>query len=331
MFLIKGVKSKISKEADKTKVETTPEERKKKEDQFEGQLRSKINKEKVDMNHYLVKKDLYYCHEYIEKDCGKLLFDAIENQEESKWVSLPHARRRLQKWGGDVEGKGLTNISEIPSWLTSIIDKLEIEGVTDRRCNHFLINEYKGATGIMPHTDGPLYYPYVSIISLGSPVLFKFFKNWENYQTEDAEEIFLVEDSSLFIFTGDYYDKNLHTIQELSLESFQIPVAIVETQGQGFSAKIGKTQISNFPLTSLYSHFFKPLFEESGQLGFSKSRNELIDKMKDNLDNKVFNGRFTIDLNCDDVDFGVVNITVSWIRDTRISLTVRYVYPAISA
>ena len=47
------------------------------------------------------------------------------------------------------------------------------------KTNHYLINSYEGSVGIMPHTDGPLYHPYVTVISLGSPILFKIFRETE--------------------------------------------------------------------------------------------------------------------------------------------------------
>jgi len=47
--------------------------------------------------------------------------------------------------------------------------------------NHVLLNEYPKGVGIMPHTDGPLYYPFVCDISLLSDCLFKFFPDIESY------------------------------------------------------------------------------------------------------------------------------------------------------
>jgi len=40
--------------------------------------------------------------------------------------------------------------------------------------NHVLLNEYEPGQGILPHTDGPQYYPRVAILSLGSPCLMRF-------------------------------------------------------------------------------------------------------------------------------------------------------------
>ena len=55
-----------------------------------------------------------------------------------------------------------------------IKDKIFPEGVIP---NHILLNKYKPGDGIMPHKDGPAYYPFVCIISLNSTVLLNF---WES-------------------------------------------------------------------------------------------------------------------------------------------------------
>jgi hypothetical protein len=34
----------------------------------------------------------------------------------------------------------------------------------------------------MPHTDGPLYFPYVTIMSLNSHCMFKFYENYQQYK-----------------------------------------------------------------------------------------------------------------------------------------------------
>ncbi len=93
-----------------------------------------------------------------------------------RWNTLVHAKRRVQKYGGDVNPTGLENLEYIPEFLQKL--KLMIEGskFIDKEINHCLINEYEKGTGIMSHTDGPLYYNIVTIISLGSTCLFKFSK-----------------------------------------------------------------------------------------------------------------------------------------------------------
>ena len=225
-----------------------------------------------------------------------------------------------------MEAKGLTNCSPIPAWLSCIIDRLEAQGITAKRCNHFLINEYRGAVGIMPHTDGPLYHPFVAILSLGSPVLFKFFADWERFDSEEPEEVLLVENGSLFLFTGEHYTHKLHTIQEIAFESFVVPVSVLASL-DGYAAKLGATRIDNFRHTSLFKHFFQPLFAEPGPLSGLQSKKELIAKLKEHVDSKKFD-RFTLDFHQNEGEEDLVKIAISWARDLRISMTARYVFPA---
>ena len=42
---------------------------------------------------------LFYVPYFLNKDTSKLLLDCIEGMPQDKWDVLPHARRRLQKWG----------------------------------------------------------------------------------------------------------------------------------------------------------------------------------------------------------------------------------------
>lgn len=63
----------------------------------------------------------------------------------------------------------------LPSWLTKITDRIcQWTGLFPSAINHVLINEYHPNQGIMPHQDGPAYFPVVAIISLASPVVIDF-------------------------------------------------------------------------------------------------------------------------------------------------------------
>ncbi|CAL8070188.1 unnamed protein product [Calicophoron daubneyi] len=46
----------------------------------------------------------------------------------------------------------------------------------ENNANHVLINEYKAGQGISPHHDGPLYYPVVTTINLGSYGVLDFYR-----------------------------------------------------------------------------------------------------------------------------------------------------------
>lgn len=42
--------------------------------------------------------------------------------------------------------------------------------------NHCLVNEYLPGDGILPHTDGPAYFPTVATLSLGSHAVYDFYR-----------------------------------------------------------------------------------------------------------------------------------------------------------
>lgn len=82
-------------------------------------------------------------------------------------------------------------------------------------------------TGIMPHTDGPLYHPYVTVLSLGCPVIFKLYKDWEAVKSEKQAASILIEPESMFIFTDDFYKEYLHAIDDIKEETVKIELKMV--------------------------------------------------------------------------------------------------------
>lgn len=134
----------------------------------------------------------------------------------------------------------------LPSWLTKITDKIcQWTGLFPSAINHVLINEYHPNQGIMPHQDGPAYFPVVAIISLASPVVIDFTPHGKlrghedtylqtvqsdelqesngSYKVEDTKEAdpaslsLLLMPSSLLIFKDQAYTDFLHGIQDNEL------------------------------------------------------------------------------------------------------------------
>ncbi|XP_039784267.1 alpha-ketoglutarate-dependent dioxygenase alkB homolog 6-like [Panicum virgatum] len=115
---------------------------------------------------------LFYVPDFISNSEQSQLLHHIYQAPAPKWKSLKN--RRLQNWGGVVHEKGLLP-QALPSWLTRITDRIcQWTGLFPSAINHVLINEYHPNQGIMPHQDGPAYYPVVAIISLASPVVIDF-------------------------------------------------------------------------------------------------------------------------------------------------------------
>lgn len=115
---------------------------------------------------------LFYVPDFISSSEQSQLLHNIYQAPAPKWKTLKN--RRLQNWGGVVHEKGLLP-QALPSWLTKITDRIcQWSGLFPSAINHVLINEYHPNQGIMPHQDGPAYYPVVAIISLASPVVIDF-------------------------------------------------------------------------------------------------------------------------------------------------------------
>jgi alkylated DNA repair protein alkB family protein 6 len=81
--------------------------------------------------------------------------------------------------------------------------------------NQVLINEYVPGQFIMPHKDGPAFYPTVCTVSLGGSVCLNFFGTKDG-GIIDAKPCFkiLQEPRSLLITTGELYTDFLHGIEE---------------------------------------------------------------------------------------------------------------------
>ncbi|XP_022132366.1 alpha-ketoglutarate-dependent dioxygenase alkB homolog 6 [Momordica charantia] len=191
---------------------------------------------------------VFYIPDFVKDYDEILLLDNICKAPVSKWKSLKN--RRLQNWGGVVHEKGLLP-QELPPWLTNITKKIyEESSLYPEPINHVLINEYLPDQGIMPHQDGPAYFPVVAILSLGSPVVMDFTphsrlisctdKLEENFNDEDTNgtsEVkthrpfsILLMPRSLLIFKDEAYSDYLHGIKDNSLQCYDEAVNKVEAQ-----------------------------------------------------------------------------------------------------
>ncbi|XP_051018709.1 alpha-ketoglutarate-dependent dioxygenase alkB homolog 6 [Acomys russatus] len=111
----------------------------------------------------------------------------------------------------------------LPPWLQRYVDKVsDLSLFGGLPANHVLVNQYLPGEGIMPHEDGPLYYPTVSTISLGSHTVLDFY---EPRQPEDDDvpteqprppprpvTSLLVEPRSLLVLRDTAYTRLLHGI-----------------------------------------------------------------------------------------------------------------------
>lgn len=152
-------------------------------------------------------------------------------------------------WGGEVKTPFCAQ--PLPAWLLEIVQSLVDAQVFSEahRPNHALINgaslavprddrsshcsytrmraivvrtgtEYGVGDGILPHEDGPSYFPFVAIISTGAAatVTFTPHRVWREPVAGPTEvaphdsHCFELARCSLLLFTGDAYTKYLHSI-----------------------------------------------------------------------------------------------------------------------
>ncbi|GAB1601435.1 alpha-ketoglutarate-dependent dioxygenase alkB homolog 6-like [Argonauta hians] len=167
---------------------------------------------------------IIYIPDFITKENEEYLLRNIYSAPKPKWTQLSH--RRLQNWGGLPHSKGMV-VESLPQWLKPSINQLEKLNVFGgKKANHVLVNEYQIGQGIMPHEDGPLYYPTVATISLGSPILLDFYhqvdsstdagSNEESTTSQEDRHLLsiLLEPRSLILVKDSIYLNYLHGIAE---------------------------------------------------------------------------------------------------------------------
>ncbi|XP_020893540.1 alpha-ketoglutarate-dependent dioxygenase alkB homolog 6 [Exaiptasia diaphana] len=136
-----------------------------------------------DVHQYHIKEApdfVYYIPNFITKIEEEHLLTKVYSAPKPKWTSL--SDRRLQNWGGLPHPKGMIK-EDLPPWLKVYAEKIGSLPVFDGNTpNHVLVNEYEPGQGIMPHEDGPLFYPVVSTINLGSHTVLNFYHHKRDLQ-----------------------------------------------------------------------------------------------------------------------------------------------------
>lgn len=152
----------------------------------------------------------YYIPEYISNIEEEFLISSIDNL---KWVQLN--TRKLQLWG---KAPDSNESSEFPYWLQNISESLVEQNIfpAEIQPNSALINKYESFEGIMHHTDGPLYYSRVAILSLNTECLmtFKPKLSSQDIGIKECSDVLsvLLKPRSLFIFSDTLYNEYMHGI-----------------------------------------------------------------------------------------------------------------------
>jgi alkylated DNA repair protein alkB homolog 6 len=167
---------------------------------------------------------IYYIPEFVTSAQESTLLDHIHSCKH--WIQL--SGRKSCYHGGVITKKGVLIMSDIPHWLSLVTTA--ISSLTDAGCplfgcgetaNHVLINAYQPGEGIMPHQDGPLYYPVVAILSLSSPAILQFHSR--AVDTSDQASLpkpsllasVLLQPRSMLVFKDAAYTQCNHGIDEV--------------------------------------------------------------------------------------------------------------------
>ncbi|XP_059841055.1 alpha-ketoglutarate-dependent dioxygenase alkB homolog 6 isoform X1 [Hypanus sabinus] len=152
--------------------------------------------------------------------------------------------------GGLPHPKGML-IEKLPDWLEKYTKRISsMQLFTGKVANHVLVNEYNPGEGIMPHEDGPLYFPTVTTISLGSQTLLDFYhpitKENEEIAVPQTEEnryflSLLVEPRSLLVLKDSMYLKYLHGIRPVSEDVITDKVANLTSCNSKLGAVLART------------------------------------------------------------------------------------------
>eukprot|EP00062_Callorhinchus_milii_P028140 gi/632992335/ref/XP_007885042.1/ PREDICTED: alpha-ketoglutarate-dependent dioxygenase alkB homolog 6 [Callorhinchus milii] len=174
----------------------------------------------------------YYIPDFISVSEESYLLQQVYKAPKPKWTQL--SGRRLQNWGGMPHPRGML-VEKLPCWLDTYAHKVSSLGVFEgREANHVLVNEYTPGDGIMPHEDGPLYFPTVSTVSLGSHTVLDFYRpRSPDGTTEESryELSLLLEARSLLVLREELYERLLHGIRPLTSDTVTSRVANLCPQG----------------------------------------------------------------------------------------------------
>lgn len=166
----------------------------------------------IELAPYRLYDELWLVPEYISSALEEDVLDKALHS--SEWTTLRN--RSVAVAGGTVTSEGLTGHQPLPRYLDIFAQRLFDEKIFSFKPNHVLINEYHRGDGIMPHSDGPAYFPLVATLSLGSATTITFCHN------ANREPLFSVvlPPRSLLLFTGDLYYNKLHGIDTVPADLF---------------------------------------------------------------------------------------------------------------
>ncbi|KAJ7457043.1 hypothetical protein FB451DRAFT_1047520 [Mycena latifolia] len=184
----------------------------------------------------------YYIPDFLTEDEEEYLIRKIKEYPQQRWKQL--ANRRLQLWGGELTSKNVLIAQPMPPCVDTypdIINRLKDTGIfrasPHGKPNHIIMHldslpvfiYHPDGQGIMPHEDGPAYFPVVATISLGSHSVFHYYQykrgdmdaqpeRTEGRSIDPAPVLsILLEPRSVVISERALYSAHLHALADLGV------------------------------------------------------------------------------------------------------------------
>lgn len=168
----------------------------------------------------------YYVPNFISVDEEQAIARQIKATPASKWTNLTH--RRLLSLPSPLTGTARDALiaAPLPEYLQAPITsrlratKIFLSAKSPHgEPNHVLVNEYQPGQGIMPHEDGPAYFPITATVSLGGHTVLEIYQKNEQGEREPVPTWrILQEPRSLLITSESMYTDTLHGIANISVD-----------------------------------------------------------------------------------------------------------------
>jgi alkylated DNA repair dioxygenase AlkB len=162
-------------------------------------------------------KGLVYMPDYITQEEHNFLWQSVNAE---KW--LDDLKRRVQHYGYKYNYKArfidyTMKIGELPSWVTSLAEKLKDNNFMQNTPDQLIINEYLAGQGIANHVDcEPCFGDTIISLSLGSTCVMDFI----NKYTKEKIDV-LLEPRSLVILKDEARYEWTHGIQGRKSDFFK--------------------------------------------------------------------------------------------------------------
>lgn len=164
----------------------------------------------------------YYIPNFLNEGEEDHITREIAKLSEKKWTILSH--RKLLSLPSQLTGTARDTLidASMPDFLSNYIlerfSELRVFGDSPYGApNHCLVNAYEPGQGIMPHTDGPAYFPVTATVSLNSHTILNIYEKNEQGEREASPRWRIMQEPrSLLITMGKMYTDTLHGIDEIT-------------------------------------------------------------------------------------------------------------------